>query len=224
MNLSTLWESPAAGDWEQALKRYWYFVLPQNLELEWKLAALQLQAIEKMSANDWYTFLRQDYFRWKYTAANRYATTTRELARYIESGELEQLNAIRGELLTFDVSDIRAGLRIASKIRGLGTAGASGLLSLLYPQHFGTVDQFAVKALREIKGLPQSARLAKMNENSLKLADGECLVEIMRVKARSLAAQFADPGWTPRKVDMILWTYGRKGAIRWCSGGGRTTV
>jgi hypothetical protein len=209
MNLPTLWQSPVAADWEQALERYWHFVLPQNLELERKLAALQLQTIEQMSANDWYTFLRREYFRWKYTAANRYATTTRELRRYIEAGELEQLNAIKGELLTLDPSDIRAGLRIASKIRGLGTAGASGLLSLLYPQHFGTVDQFAVKALREIKRLPQSARLAKMNENSLKLADGECLVEIMRVKARSLAAQFCDPGWTPRKVDMILWTYGR---------------
>jgi hypothetical protein len=83
------------------------------------------------------------------------------------------------------------------------------LLSLLYPQHFGTVDQFAVKALREIEGLPQSARLTKMNENSLSLTDGECLIEIMRAKARSLAAQFSDPAWTPRKVDMILWTYGR---------------
>lgn len=209
MNLSTLWHSPVAADWKHALERYWHFVLPKNVELERKLTALQLQAIKRMTANDRYAFLHEEYFHWNYTAANRYATTTRELEKYIEAGELEELNTIRCELLTFDPSDIRAGLRIASKIHGLGIAGASGLLSLLYPQHFGTVDQFAVKALREVDGLPESTRLAKMNENSLTLADGACLIEIMRAKARSLAAQFGDPGWTPRKVDMILWTYGR---------------
>src|SRR6266513_2095395 len=182
MKLSTLWASPLAEDWKQALERYWNFVLPKNVELEKKLAHLQLQAVDKMSANDWYNFLHRDYFRWKYTAPNRYVTTTRQLEKYIKTGELDKLNAIRRELLSFDPSDIRAGLRIASGIRGLGIAGASGLLSLLYPQHFGTVDQFAVKALREIKGLPQSARLAKMNENSLKLTDGECLIDIMRAK------------------------------------------
>jgi hypothetical protein len=209
MNLSTLWQSPLAADWEQALERYWHFVLPKNFELEQKLASLQLQTIEEMSAHDWYAFLHQEYFRWKYTAANRYVTTTRKLETYLKSDELGQLNTIRRELLSFDVSDIRAGLEIASKIRGLGIAGASGLLSLLYPRQFATVDQFVVKALREIKGLPESARLAKMNPNSLSLKDGECLVQIMRAKAKALVAQFSNQEWTPRRVDMVLWTYGR---------------
>src|SRR5262249_1038701 len=151
---------------------------------------VQLQDIEHMSASDWYTFLHQEYFRWKYTAPNRYVTTTRQLEKYLAGDGLNELNGIRGKLLRLDPSDIRAGLEIAAKICGLGTAGASGLLSLLYPQYFGTVDQFAVKALRELKHLPQSARLAKMNESNLKLADGECLIEIMRAKAKSLVAQF----------------------------------
>jgi len=52
---------------------------------------------------------------------------------------------------------------IATSIHGLGIAGASGLLTLMYPDQFGTVDQFVVKALREVEGLPQRAALERMN-------------------------------------------------------------
>jgi hypothetical protein len=37
----------------------------------------------------WYEFLANEYFRWKYTAANRYATTTKQLAKYKKEGDLD---------------------------------------------------------------------------------------------------------------------------------------
>jgi hypothetical protein len=52
---------------------------------------------------------------------------------------------------------------IASQIRGLGTAGASGLLALMYPTHFGTVDQFVVKGLQQVDDLLEKAALGRMN-------------------------------------------------------------
>ncbi len=56
--------------------------------------------------------------------------------------------------------DTRETLLAAKKTPGLGFAGASGLLALLYPQKFGTVDQFVVKTLRNVPTLPTWERKA----------------------------------------------------------------
>jgi hypothetical protein len=112
-------------------------------------------------------------------------------------------------LLTLDTEDIRAGLDAAKAIHGLGTAGASGLLALMYPQEFGTVDQFIVKALREVNGLPEVRALARMSPESLTVEDGVLLIRILRRKAAELHLLLRSADWTPRKVDKVLWTYGR---------------
>ena len=93
------------------------------------------------------------------------------------------------------------GLRQA---RGLGIAVASGLLTLMYPEYFGTVDQFVVKALREVEGLPQRAALERMNPEGLKLSDGVVLIQIMRDKAAENNRTFKTDAWTPKKIDEIL--------------------
>jgi hypothetical protein len=147
IQIAALWASADPKEWEDALAHYWSFVQPQNLALEQSLDTLDLERLRRLDARGWYEFLRDEYFRWKYTARNRYATTTKHLRRYLDDGTLGDLDQIRGRLLTLDTDDIRSGLEAASAIRGLGTAGASGLLALMYPQKFGTVDQFVVKAL-----------------------------------------------------------------------------
>jgi hypothetical protein len=58
-------------------------------------------------------------------------------------------------------------LKTAGEIKGLGIPGASGLLSVMYPAEFGTVDQFVVKALRETDVVETAAHLSKMNPMSL---------------------------------------------------------
>ena len=75
---------------------------------------------------------------------------------------------------------------LAKQIKGLGAAGASGLLALLFPRYFGTIDQFAVKALRQIDGLPEHAALQKMKSKNLNISDGVVLISIMRKKAEEL--------------------------------------
>lgn len=90
---------------------------------------------------------------WVYTAKNRLATTRKHLQRYQAEDRLDDLDRIRKELYEFDLEDIKRGLEIASSIHGLGIAGASGLLALLFPKYFGTVDQFVVRSLISIKGL-----------------------------------------------------------------------
>lgn len=209
MNISDLWGSPDPKAWEQALQRYWQFVQPRNLELERALDALDLKRLQSLSPQGWYDFLHDEYFRWKYTAPNRYATTTIQLRKYIEGDALGELESLRQQVINLDRNDVRQGLKTAKKIRGLGTAGASGLLSLMYPGHFATVDQFVVKALRLVSELPEANALTKMNPQNLSITDGVLLISILNRKARENNRTFGTSVWTPRKIDMVLWTYGR---------------
>src|SRR5262245_56828304 len=132
MPIADLWTSDNPAAWEEALERYWSFVQPRNLELERSLNALDLERLRRMDAQSWYDFLKDEYFRWKYTAPNRYATTTRQLQRYLDDDALDELDDIRRRLLTVDTDNVRSSLKAACEIRGLHTAGASGLLSLMY--------------------------------------------------------------------------------------------
>ena len=207
--IAELWNSLDAEVWNKALKRYWDFIKPANLELERRLESLNRERIRSLDEQAWYDFLHDDYFRWKYTAANRYATTTRHLHRYIKEGRLDDLFSIKQRLLSLIPSNIRRGLLLASEIHGLGTAGASGLLALLYPENFGTVDQFAVKALCDVPDLADAEKIKKMNPEGLTCADGELLIHIMQQKAAENNKRCDSTFWTPRKVDKVLWTYGR---------------
>lgn len=203
--ISNLWYSKNESDWINALNAYWNYVRPANLQLEQKLNNLELKQISDLDESGWYNFLHDEYFRWKYTAPNRYKTTTNSLKKYLQFNELTKLDNIRHRLINLDHPNIIVGLRIAHEIYGLGIAGASGLLSLMYPQYFATVDQFVVKALIDIKSLPEVDRLKMMKPNSLSLKDGVFLINILRQKATENNFTFNCTQWTPRKIDMILW-------------------
>ena len=207
-NIQKVWNSREPNIWEQGLKDYWKYIKPSLVPLEREIQQLNPESVRVMDAEQWYTFLLEKYFRWKYTAPNRYASTTKALKEYNTPMLLPYLHKIKDRLFAADREDIKQCLMIACGIGGLGTAGASGLLSVLFPEHFGTVDQFAVKALRQIPDLPEKAQLLTMNPESLKPAEGVILVQIMRRKAAELNRLFGSNAWTPRKIDMVLWTYG----------------
>lgn len=209
MNIADLWHSSESVAWERELQRYWQFVQPQNVELERALNALDLNRLRSLTPQSWFDFLHDEYFRWKYTAPNRYATTTIQLRKYPDNGKLYELEILRQQLLNLDRNDIRRGLTTAKMIRGLGTAGSSGLLSLMYPAHFATVDQFVVKALRLIPSLPETVALDRMNPENLSISDGVLLIDILTRKATENNQSFGTSIWTPRRIDMVLWTYGR---------------
>jgi hypothetical protein len=122
----------------------------------------------------------------------------------LEANTLQRLDEMRQKLLTLDINDIGAALKIATSIHGLGVAGGSGLLALMYPQHFGVVDQFVVKALLKVGDLAEHSRLVQMNPSGLTIGDGVVLIDILRRKAAELGHD-----WTPRKVDAVLWIVGR---------------
>jgi hypothetical protein len=170
---------------------------------------LDVNIIKAMTPQAWYEFLLDKYFRWKFTALNRYASTTKSLRSYETNSMLQALHAIKDRLFTVDKDDIQQSLIVATSIEGLGTAGASGLLAILFPAYFGTVDQFVVNGLAEIPELPERGLIAAMKPESLKVSDGVILIRIMRQKAVELNRVFSTSKWTPRKLDMILWTCSR---------------
>lgn len=66
------------------------------------------------------------------------------------------------------------------------------------------VDQFAVKALREVEDLDNQNQIKRMNPENLKISDGVILIGIMRSKAETLNLNFQTDAWMPKKVDMVL--------------------
>jgi hypothetical protein len=78
----------------------------------------------------------------------------------------------------------------------------------MYPHKFGTVDRFVVKALSQVDGLPEAEAIAQMHPEGLSVKDGVLLIEILRRKAEDNNRLFNSETWTPRKLDMVLWTYG----------------
>ncbi len=205
ISINNLWVSNNEHDWKAALEHYWSFVRPENIELERELNDLKLEQISNFGQLDWYNFLLDKYFRWKYTAPNRYASTTMAFKKYKDSNQLDSLFDIKKRLINLNVFDISDGLSVAKEIRGLGIAGASGLLSLMYPNNFATVDQFAVKALSQIPCLSEINEIKKMKPDNLTRRNGIILINIMLKKAKENNKIFGTNFWTPRKIDMILW-------------------
>ena len=208
-SISGLWYHGTESEWKNALKGYYYMLGMEQRPIEEYFEHLDAVAVGKLDAKAFYEFLHDQYFVWKYTAKNRLATTRKNLEKYIDNGELSDLGNIQKRLFAAPKSDVRACLKIASEIRGLGTAGASGLLAVLFPKDFGTVDQFVAKRLQEINHPIYHAELSNIRPEVLKIHEGVILIEIMREKAKELNRKFNTDFWTPRKIDMVLWAFGR---------------
>jgi len=177
------------------------------LVLEKRMDALRIEEVERMDATAWHSFLREEYFPWKYTAANRLATTRASFDRWVASYGVEAVDLVRQQLLQVSDPDPKVRLDIALRVGGLGPAGASGLLSLMFPSDFGTADQFVVLALRQIPDLAEKGELDRMNAETLSPSQAVTLIKIMKRQAWELNRRFGTREWTPRKVDMVLWAW-----------------
>lgn len=208
-DINSLWWSYDEDAWLNALEGYYALLNEKQLPLEFEIEDIDALEIGALTKFEFYDFLHDKYFVWKYTQKNRLATTRKSLEKYINENRIDELESIHKSLFSADHSNIEECLSIVSQIRGLGTAGASGLLAVLFPEDFGTVDQFMVKALEKIEDLDEHEKIEKMNPDGLKIKDGVVLINIMREKAEELNELFDTDYWTPRKIDMILWSIGR---------------
>jgi hypothetical protein len=193
MDVNELWHNGNEADWKKALEHYWERNLkyPEQTRLiEEKLnpsyeephTSKILQRIQRFNKKEWYDFLYEEYFFWKYTDKRRLNQCRKHLSRYMSENKLDELLQIRDKILQTDHLNISPKLDIAQSIHGLGTAGVSGLLSLMYPDDFGTVDKFVVKSFQSIKGLPKHNKLMKIDPDGIKRNEGVLMTQIYRAK------------------------------------------
>lgn len=148
----------------QILNSYWDLVKPTNLELEKRMDRLEFKLVENMELDEFYEFMIEDYFQWKYTDSRWLKRNREYFSRYASEEKLDELWEIKEELFSFNLNDIERGLKITSSIKGLGVAGGSGLLALLFPAYFATVDQFVVKSLILLDEFKNNIDLIKMKD------------------------------------------------------------
>jgi hypothetical protein len=79
----------------------------------------------------------------------------------------------------------------------------------MYPSAFGLVDEFVVRALREVEGLKEAAALARMSGRRLGVGDGVILIGILRRKGTELSRLLGEV-WTPCMIGRVLRAGGRE--------------
>ena len=219
MKFKEIWNSKDEGVWRKfETDIYRERVIKQaknktdkQLLLEDKLEEITISEFLKMNVEDFYVFLLNDFITWKYTACNINSIVKVYLKEYENYG-LNTLENILQELKHFiknistceETDYIKHGLQILINIKGIGVAGASGLLALLLPEYFGTVDQFAIK---NIQSLDCFNILKDANPYNISLKYAIELGKIYLEKAKELNSEFENNYWTPRKIDKVVWAY-----------------
>lgn len=200
----TFWNLNDIAVQKKYLGKYWEQVKEPNMALEREIDQLDVDSVKNMTVLQFYDFLNNKYFVQKYSTLQYYSYIKANFERHHSYLELKELQNIHKELFTFDKNDIKRGLDIANSIYGLGPAGASGLLSILFPNYFGTVDQFAVKNLQTFN-ISQNSLIKDINPQNISIFDVKNVISIYRKKACDLDMLDPAEDWTPRKVDMVLW-------------------
>ena len=180
-----LWNCKDEKIWIRALEGYWKNFSLEQMRLEQKINDIQYRIIKDYTVEEFYNFLHDEFFVWKYTAKNRLATTRMNLQKYKIENRMNELEEIKYDIFSSDFSDVSQSIKTVMKIRGLGSSGASAFLAIMFPDKFGTVDQFVVKSLLKVNGLEENKVLSQMNPENLKIKDIEFVMEIMREKQKN---------------------------------------
>ena len=204
MKINEIWNSKEISVWKDALAKA-TMETGRDDSIETKMSKLNVEYIQHLPVEDFYSFLHDDYFVWKYTAKNRLASTRKSLKKY--ETNMEKLREIQEELFNFDLSKIDKGLEIAHKIEGLGVAGASGLLALLFPSYFATVDDMVIRALLTCDEYRDDATIKAINRQDIEEDEAVYLIEQFKKKAHELNALSNEYCWRPRDIDVILWHF-----------------
>ena len=212
LSMVELWNSHDPREWDYCESElYDAAVKPENRAIERELERPGLrERIARMDATAFYAFMRDEYFPWKFTSGPQRIQNPRYLARHLTNGGMDRIERVSRHLVNRGEASKGASISMLmgrnGGVHGLAVAGASGLLALVYPEEFGTVDVKLTQALQQV-GLPQVARI---NPKAIHVEDAVVMIEIMRAKALELNRIFGVNKWTPRLVDRVLWVAGRR--------------
>jgi len=89
--INNLWSHGSEAAWHKALEHYYELLNAEAKELDDYMENLDANDIAQLPSFEFYNFLHDKYFVWKYTAKNRLATTRKSLRRYVEENKLSEL-------------------------------------------------------------------------------------------------------------------------------------
>ena len=204
MKINEIWNSKEISVWKDALAKA-TMETGRDDSIETKMSKLNVEYIQHLPVEDFYSFLHDDYFVWKYTAKHRLTSTRNSLKKY--ENDMNELREIQDGLFSFKLSEIGKGLEIAHQIKGLGISGASGLLALLFPSYFGTVDDMVIRALLTCDEYRDDENIKAINPQDININGAVYLIEQFKKKAHELNALSNEYCWRPRDIDVILWHF-----------------
>lgn len=218
--LDQLWHFGTESDWLGAVQEYWTVpTVKAKLALERRMTTMHAQR-NQVTGSDlaFYQFLRDDLYPWKMDGY-RIGTQQGNLDTYMEKKPLGIRNV--RQALVSRMADIDSGkssdfLKRLSVVGGMGVSVASGLLAVLWPSHFGTVDRFCLRGFLSVSNDPYTGFMAEVVKNPdtffddytdpLRLHVADLMIQLYRHKAADLNSRFGTTVWNPRQVEMVVWT------------------
>jgi hypothetical protein len=207
-NIQDVWISEKESVWCAQIDAYWKRVEDQKKKtLEEEMDKLDPQLIRDSTDVAWRDFLANKYIPWKHTPGRFYKSIQRKfIARYAGQEQQSLLSTIKSRIFACDPGATGELLGIVDEIYQFGIPSASGLLSLLFPSRFGTVDKFAIESLQRIEEFKGDILIQGFMPKSISLDDAVRAISIMRVKAGENNKLFGTTFWTARRIDMVLWS------------------
>ena len=204
--LKAVWDQPVERKWEDLQACYWEVEsVKKHMCLEQELN--NSKHVEQLIKNDFKSFILNKYIPWKYTDCRWTLRYEEKLKSWKGADKFAEDILDYEERLkhtnNYEERILQEGIELRNELYGIGVAGITGLLSLLIPEVFGTVDKYVAKSMMAL-GL-----IEVKNPSNIKIKEAKDMEMIMIKKAKELNYRFNVDIWTPRKVDMILWSYGR---------------
>jgi len=219
--LASLWRSNEVSAWQDALAKYWnHGPVRRNIDVERHMDRLTAEDRGAILASGGalVDFLDHWYYSWKFFAIAPYDIPKHQAKVRIEyATNSDKYNAIARRLGALNADDVDQCLRyVASRsIPGLQLSAGSGLLAVLYPTWFGTVDQHTLRALQTLdderaawlrRHIPDPKTFFPANNNDRGRHAAKLMTQLYREKSQELARLDGETGWTPRRVEMVCYT------------------
>lgn len=215
--LADLWDSRDAAEWHRILDRYWDMpTVVKNMALERRLHdAWTMRSDILASAQTLHRFLRDEVYPWK--GEPRYVPGWQHALDHYNQTTPQGLKILRKALSDEAGSGPpQDAIKRVTRIGGAGIPVASACLALLYPEHFGTVDRWALRGFLTLRHHPtidgfrawvkDPDTFLNQQDDMQALRTAELMILLYRDRADRLRVLDPEEGWTPRKVDMVVWT------------------
>lgn len=216
-----LWESQDPDVWERCLKAYWDVRSVRNnlaTEQEIDIVARHRQTLFDADASAWYRFLYDKYCPWKLASQAMCFPEHQRKFRERYAANLDELDEVKRQIVRADKTDVPRCLKIITCVEGFGIPTGSGLLAVLFPEHFGTIDKLILRAFLSIPSVNTRYHLDEWTRNddqyfskgsksdSRRYELSSILIGLFVEKAAENNRLFGTSLWTPRTVEMTLWT------------------